>query len=101
MQPVPQQRRADAGGVERRDRYRYFPDDVMREFRRLLKTLQREDGVFVSDRKVVKLYKLLRTRAWVMHGGRVEREDLTMLQYLGESKEELLLLAAKVPELLG
>ena len=66
-----------------------------------LKTLAREDGVFVSDRKVVKLYKLLRARAWLFHGGRVEREDLTLLSYLGETREELALLEDKVPKLLG
>ena len=43
---------------------------------RLTRPLVREDGVFVSDRKVVKLYRLLRTHAWITHGGAVERSDL-------------------------
>jgi MoxR-like ATPase len=74
---------------------------VMREFRRVVRTLVREDEVFVSDRKLIKLYRLLRARAWVLHGGSVEREDLRLLSYLGESREEIDLLEEKVPRLLG
>lgn len=88
-------------GEERRDRHRYFPDELLRELRRVLKTLVREDQVFVSDRKVIKLYRLLRTRAWVLHGGAVERQDLSLLSYLGETREEVDLLEEKVPKLLG
>lgn len=88
-------------GTEKRDRDRYFPEELLRELRRVLKTLTREDEVFVSDRKVVKLYRLLRTRAWVLHGGAVEREDLLLLSYLGETREEIDLLEEKVPKLLG
>ena len=61
----------------------------------------REDGVFVSDRKVVKLYRLLRTHAWITHGGAVERSDLRLLSYLGETRDEIDLLEEKVPRLLG
>jgi len=83
------------------DREVYFKDDILREFRRVLKTLVREDKVFVSDRKIIKLYRLLRTRAWVLHGGNVERQDLELLSYLGETREEIDLLESKVPKLLG
>lgn len=94
-------RELQVDGTALRDRHRYFPDELLRELHRLLKTLAREDGVFVSDRKVVKLYKLVRTRAWLFHGGKVEREDLLLLSYLGETREELALLEDKVPKLLG
>lgn len=86
---------------EPRDRERFFRDEVLREFRRVVRTLTREDNVFISDRKLVKLYKLLRVRAWVVHGGAVEREDLALLSYLGETREEIDLLEEKVPRLLG
>ena len=66
-------------GNQLRDRDLYFSDELLRELRRVLKTLVREDGVFVSDRKVVKLYRLLRTNAWITHGGAVERSDLRLL----------------------
>ena len=86
---------------DQRDRDLFFRDDVMREFRRVVRTLVREDEVFVSDRKLIKLYRLLRTHAWLMHGGAVEREDLRLLSYLGDTAEEIELLEEKVPRLLG
>jgi MoxR-like ATPase len=95
------QEEAGPGGEPQNDRDRFFSDDLLRELRRVLRTLVREDGVFVSDRKVIKLYRLLRTRAWLLHGGRVEREDLSLLSYLGETQEEVDLLETKVPRLLG
>ncbi len=79
----------------------YVCGALRRPLRRLLHTLRREDSIFVSDRKVVKLYRLLRTRAWLFHGGKVEREDLHLLAYLGDTVEELELLQEKVPRLLG
>lgn len=88
------------GHVER-DRDRFFGDELLRELRRVIKTLVREDGVFVSDRKVVKLYRLLRVHAWVTHGGAVERGDLGLLAHLGETRDEVDLLEDKVPRLLG
>jgi MoxR-like ATPase len=91
---------ADHGG-ELRDRDLYFSADLLRELRRVVKTLVREDGVFVSDRKIVKLYRLLRTHAWIVHGGAVERGDLRLLAYLGETCEEIDVLEDKVPRLLG
>ena len=83
------------------DRQTFFPDDVFREYRRLVKTLVREDKIFVSDRKLVKLYKLLRVRAWLFSGGTVSRDDLRLLAYLGETPEEMAQLRHKVPALLG
>jgi MoxR-like ATPase len=83
------------------DRAKFFPDDVFREFQRLVKTLTREDKIFVSDRKLVKLYKLFRVRSWLLSGGTVTRDDLRLLMYLGESPEEMSLLREKIPTLLG
>ncbi len=89
---------SEAGGDDRRA---FFPADVFREFRRLVKTLVREDRIFISDRKLVKLYKLLRVRAWLFAGGTVARDDLRLLSYLGETHREMELLREKVPTLLG
>ncbi len=98
---VMSRRETGLDGKEKRDRDLYFREELLRELRRVLKTLVREDNVFVSDRKVIKLYRLLRTRAWITHGGAVERQDLQMLSYLGETREEIDLLEEKVPKLLG
>jgi len=86
---------------EKPDRELFFPPDVFTEFQRLVKVLVREDRVFISDRKLVKLYKLFRVRSWLLHGGSVTRDDLRLLAYLGETHQEIELLRAKVPQLLG
>jgi MoxR-like ATPase len=86
---------------EQNDRQTFFPADVFREFQRMIKTLVREDRIFISDRKLVKLYKLLRVRAWIFTGGSVTRDDLRLLAYLGETNQEMDLLREKVPMLLG
>jgi MoxR-like ATPase len=91
----------DARGEELNDRDLYFPADVFREYQRLVKTLIREDKIFISDRKLVKLYKLFRVRSWLFSGGTVTRDDLGMLAYLGETLQEIEHLRVKVPELLG
>lgn len=94
-------RREESGDGEVNDRSLFFPPDVFREYQRLIKTLVREDRIFVSDRKLVKLYKLLRIRAWLFSGGTVSRDDLRLLAYLGETLQEIELLRDKVPNLLG
>ena len=86
---------------EHGDRQVFFPAEVFDEFQRLVKTLVREDRIFISDRKLVKLYKLFRVRAWLLTGGTVTRDDLRLLAYLGESHQEIALLRDKVPTLLG
>lgn len=83
------------------DRQQFFPPEVFREFQRLVKTLVREDRIFISDRKLVKLYKLFRVRSWLFTGGAVTRDDLRLLAFLGETHQEMALLREKVPKLLG
>ncbi len=90
-----------ANGDELNDRQVFFPKEVFTEFQRLVKTLVREDRIFISDRKLVKLYKLFRVRAWLFSGGTVNRDDLKLLAYLGETHQEMALLREKIPTLLG
>ncbi|HYH64356.1 MAG TPA: AAA family ATPase, partial [Urbifossiella sp.] len=94
-------RTGDGRGEEQTDRHVFFPADVFREFQRLVKTLVRDYKIFVSDRKLVKLYKLFRVRAWVFGGGTVSRDDLRLLAYLGETHQEIDRLRETVPQLLG
>lgn len=89
-----------ASGPVARDRRRYFPDDVYELFKRVIRTLEREDRVVVSDRKVVKLYRLVRTRAFLFHGGAVRKEDLVLLRYIGDRSEDFAALREKVDSLL-
>jgi MoxR-like ATPase len=88
-------------GEEQNDRQVYFPQEVFDDFKRMVQTLVREDKIFISDRKLVKLYKLFRVRSWLFTGGAVTRDDLRLLAYLGETHQEIELLREKVPALLG
>lgn len=84
-----------------RDREQWFPRPVFAEMRRIVRALETEDKVFVSDRKLVKLYKLIRTKAFLDHGGAVQQSDLSLLAYVGNRRDELAVVAAKVKALLG
>jgi MoxR-like ATPase len=83
------------------DRTSAFPAAAFAEMRRVVRTLETEDKVLVSDRKLVKIYKLIRTRAFLMHGGAVDTPDLMLLSYCGNRKHELPAVRAKVRALLG
>jgi MoxR-like ATPase len=88
---------ASGGG----DRERWFPAPVFAEMRRVVRTLETEDKVFISDRKLVKIYKLVRTHAFLFHGGAVQTHDLSLLAYIGNQRRELPVVADKVRALLG
>ncbi len=78
-----------------------FPPRAFAELRRIIRALETEDKVLVSDRKLVKLYKLIRTRAFLFHGGAVDTADLALAAYVGNRRHELAPVAHKVHTLLG
>jgi len=78
-----------------------FPSPSFAELRRIVRALETEDRVLVSDRKLVKIYKLIRTRAFVFHGGAVDTPDLALLAYVGNRRHELPAVQARVGALLG
>lgn len=78
----------------------HFPREVFALFKRILKTLAKEDRLEISDRKIVKLYKLLRTRALLFHGGVVTRDDLSLLRYIPDRLKDFEPVADKVATLL-
>ena len=83
------------------ERRRTFPDELFILFRRIIRTLEKEDKIQITDRKVIKLYKLIRTRAFLFHGGTVRREDLSILRYTAEKPQEFTSIRKKVDDLLG
>lgn len=87
------------GGLEE-DRKQFFPDEVFSLFRRIIRDLEHHERVEVSDRKVIKLYKLLRMRAFLLHGGVVNRDDLTLLRYIGNRDQDFAVVRAKVDSLI-
>jgi MoxR-like ATPase len=95
-------RRQAAAAEEKRDRCDpLFVEGVFDQFQWLVNTLVREDRIYISDRSLVKICKLLCVRGWLFGDGKVRREDLCLLAYLGETAEEIALLREKVPVLLG
>ena len=78
-----------------------FPPEIFALFKRILRTLAREDKLHISDRKVVKLYKLVRARALLFHGGVVTREDLRLLRCIPDRLKDFAPVAAKVDSLLA
>jgi MoxR-like ATPase len=90
-----------ARGSGSADREAWFPPAVFAEMRRIVRTLETEDKIFVSDRKLVKLYKVIRSRAFLFHGGAVQHSDLILLAYVGNKRHELPAVQEKVHTLLG
>ncbi len=86
--------------VDPEDRKRWFPEEVFEVFKAILRTLEKEDRVQVSDRKVIKLYRLLRARAFLLHGGAVRREDLTLLRHVGDRDADFAAVRTKVDAIL-
>jgi len=82
------------------DRQRYFPVEVYTLFKRIIRTLEKEDGIEVSDRKVVKLYRLLRARAFLHHGGVIQKADLVLLRYIPNRSQDFQVIREKVDQLL-
>lgn len=82
------------------DRTKYFPKEVYALFKRIIKTLEKEDRIEISDRKVIKLYKLIRTRAFLFHGGVVTKEDLILLRYVPDRIQDFAPIRDKVDTLL-
>lgn len=82
------------------DMNRYFPPPVFDLFRRILAGLEAEELAEISDRKVIKLYRLIRTRAFLAHGGEVRPDDLRLLRFLGEDEEQFALVRERVDQML-
>lgn len=89
------------GESKKSDKDKYFPPAISDLFRRILRTISKEEKMVISDRKVVKLYKLLRMRAFLFHGGEVRAEDLSILRHIGERESHFRDLPGKVDTLLS
>jgi MoxR-like ATPase len=83
-----------------KNRERFFPKELYSLFKEVLRVLEVEDGIYISDRKFIKIYNLIRARALLFHGGAVRLEDLSLLKYVGNQTEDFDILREKVPDLL-
>lgn len=83
------------------DRRTYFPDTVYSLFKRIIKTLETEDGIEISDRKIHQLYKLLRAHAFIFSGGVIQKEDLRLLKFIPNKIQDIKVIQDKVERLLN
>ncbi len=71
-----------------------------KDFEAIIRRLEREDRVFISDRKLIRLYKLLVTDAWLHNEPELTPRTLGLLAYIGNTRDEMQILADKVPLLI-
>lgn len=81
-------------------RHEVFSDTLFNLFLRILKSLEQEFRFTISDRKIIKLYKLIRTRAMLLHGGVVNKSDLQLLRYLSDRLEDVEPMAQQVDRMI-
>lgn len=79
----------------------YFSQPLQLEFKKILKHIRHDLEITVSDRKFIKIYKLIRARALFMRGGGVEAEDFKIMTHLGNSEEEIETLKDELQTLVG
>ena len=77
-----------------------FPSDMRRLFERLVLSLDGEGYARMSDRAVIKLYRLIRFHAFLMGRGEVQHEDLFLLSYTAGRQDHLEPLRQRVATLL-
>lgn len=63
--------------------------EISRSFRSLIGELENELQVEITDRKLIKLYKLMVTQGFLFNGGRVGREELGLLRYCGNNFKDV------------
>ena len=71
--------------VERDDRVLLGDERITTAFKAIISVLADELKVEITDRKLIKLYKLIMTQAFIFNGGNVTREELKILCYCGNN----------------
>jgi MoxR-like ATPase len=77
-----------------------FPREMRLLFERMVISLDGEGYARMSDRSVIKLYRLIRFHAFLMGRGEVQREDLFILSYTAGRQDHLQPLRQRVTTLL-
>ena len=73
-----------------------FDCDMRRLFERIILTLDKEGYARITDRSVIKLYRLIRFRSFLFGSGNVRRDDLRILGYTANKEEHLYPLQERV-----
>ena len=86
--------------TDRRDEELLVTEEMTVGFRTLVTILTDELGVEITDRKLVKLYKLIIMQAFLFAGGQVTHDDLKLLCYCGNDFKDVRRIASRVTRLL-
>lgn len=78
----------------------FFPAEIFAQWRQLLTTFELDLGLYVSDRKVIKLYRILRAQALIRGRTAVELQDLHILKFLAQRPGEYELLSERLSRVL-
>jgi MoxR-like ATPase len=80
-----------------------FPEAVHRTFRRIVLDLDAQ-GISLSDREVIKLYRLIVLHGYLFHGrlpGSIQLSDLTVMRYVAESAAQFAVVRRCVDDAIG
>ncbi len=86
--------------VERDLASRLFPEPLLLLFQRICMTLEKEEGVILSDRKIIKLYKMMIAHAFIFHGGPVQKDDLHILRFIADRRGDMDRVSERVSQFL-
>lgn len=81
-------------------RAHFLPAEVSAQWRQLLTTFELDLGLYISDRKVIKLYRILRAQALIHGRNAVEMRDLHLLRFLAQRPGEHDLLTERITRVL-
>lgn len=73
------------GAIEATDDCLLGDELMTKAFKTLISVLVNELNVEITDRKVIKLFKLVMTQAFIFNGGKVTKKELGILKYCGNS----------------
>lgn len=75
--------------IEKDDKHLLGDERITTAFKALISVLADELKVEITDRKLIKLYKLILTQAFIFNGGNVTREELKILCYCGNNFSDI------------
>jgi ATP-dependent Lon protease len=84
--------------IEQPDAELLGDERMTKAFKTLIAVLADELKVEITDRKLIKLYKLIVTQAFLFNGGRVTREELKILRYCGNNFADVQKIKAFIEE---
>jgi MoxR-like ATPase len=85
------------------DDFPRFPEAVHRTFKRIVLDLDAQ-GVSLSDREIIKLYRLILMHGYLFHGrlpGSIELGDLVVMRYVAESAAQFAVVRKCVDDAIG